>query len=144
MLLEICVDSLESALAAQAGGADRIELCSALECGGLTPSAGLLKMVREMLAIPLQVLIRPRNGDFCYSERAFEGMREEILFAKEIGAVGVVIGLLLPDGRIDTARTKALVETARPMSVPFIALSISPAIPIRLWKILSAQVRTES
>jgi len=119
MLLEICVDSPDSALIAQAGGADRIELCCALECGGLTPSPGLLQQVRSLLSIPLQVLIRPRSGDFYYSGREFELMREDILFAKQNGADGVVIGILLPDGRIDIARTKDLVETARPLSVTF-------------------------
>jgi len=119
MLLEVCVDSPDAALTAQSCGADRIELCAGLDCGGITPSPGLLQLVRDKLALPLQVLIRPRAGDFCYTEREFETMLRDITYARQIGANGVVCGVLLPDGTIDVARTAMLVEAARPLSFTF-------------------------
>lgn len=119
MILEICVESFESARLALEAGADRIELCSALDLGGLSPSGGLLKMIKSRLSITTHVLIRPRGGDFCYDDHEYATMLEDIHFAKELGAEAVVLGILTPVGDIDIARTKALVDEARPMSVTF-------------------------
>jgi len=119
VLIEVCVDSLASAAAAERGGAQRIELCSDLIEGGITPSLGLLQTVRAGISVPLHVIIRPRGGDFCYSEEEFDIMRRDVEIAKRAGADGVVLGILLPSGRIDVARTRQLIELARPMSVTF-------------------------
>lgn len=119
MKLEICAGSFESAVIAQQAGADRIELCENLNEGGTTPSYGTLKLTKQHVSTPTYVLIRPRNGDFFYSESEFEIIKQDILFCKELGYKGVVIGILLPDGRIDVRRTKQLVELAQPMGVTF-------------------------
>ena len=117
--LEICANSVTSALAAQDGGADRVELCQNLDLGGTTPSLGQVWLARAGLTIGTHVLIRPRGGDFLYSALEFQEMKADIAFCKEIKCDGVVIGLLLADGRVDTVRTAELVELARPMQVTF-------------------------
>jgi copper homeostasis protein len=114
---ELCADSLEAARAAESGGADGIELCSGLSHGGVTPGADLLAADLRSFAIPVHVLIRPRAGSFVFSTDEYELMRQQIAQAKEAGASGVAVGLLLPDGRVDVERTRALVELARPMAV---------------------------
>jgi len=118
-LIEVCVDSVESALSAQEGGANRVELCDNLLEGGTTPSAGAIAVARDRLTIGLHVIIRPRGGDFCYSDAEMESMRRDVDVARQLGADGVVIGLLEPDGGIDVPRTRELLERARPLSVTF-------------------------
>lgn len=119
MTIEVCAYSLESCINAQAGGAGRIELCGGLGEGGTTPSAGLIEMVREYVQIPLYVMIRPRGGDFVYDFFEEEIMRKDIRLAKNLGADGVVLGVLHPDGTVNIERTKELVELAHPMKVTF-------------------------
>jgi copper homeostasis protein len=119
VLIEVCVDSVASALAAERGGAHRLELCSDLLEGGVTPSLGLLTVVRSKVAIGVHPIIRPRPGDFCYSDAEFEIMRRDIELAKSAGADGVVLGVLKTNGCVDVERTRALIESARPLSVTF-------------------------
>lgn len=118
-LFELCVENLESARAAEEGGADRIELCVDLPVGGVTPPRELMTTVVRGLAIPVHVLIRPRAGDFVFSGDEFESMRREIDAVKRAGASGIATGILLPDGRVDIERTRELIELARPMDVTF-------------------------
>jgi copper homeostasis protein len=117
--VEVCIDSVESALASQQGGASRVELCANLIEGGTTPSAGAVELARSRLEIGLHVIVRPRGGDFCYSELEHEVMKRDVVLARSLGADGVVIGALTEDGSIDARRTRELVELARPMSVTF-------------------------
>lgn len=117
--LEVCIDSIESAIASQRGGAKRVELCDNLFEGGTTPSAGCIKIVRKHIDIDLYVMIRPRGGDFLYSDLEFEIMKSDIRIAGELGANGVVFGLLNADGSIDKMRTAELIQLARPMGVTF-------------------------
>lgn len=109
MLVEVCANSVHSALNAQKAGADRIELCSELAVGGITPSYGLLKKIRELISIPVHVLIRPRSGDFTYSQAEFEIMKENILLCKDLGFAGIVSGVLDDQNNLEVARTSELV-----------------------------------
>ncbi len=117
--LEICVDSIASAIAAREGGADRIELCENLAQGGVTPSAGKIRLAKKVLNIPVFVLVRPRKADFLYTGLEFELMLEEIRSAKAFGADGIVSGVLHADGTIDQARTQRLVEASWPLPFTF-------------------------
>lgn len=117
--LEICVDSIESALNAQAAGANRVELCDNLTEGGTTPSTGMIIAARKNLSISLHVIIRPRGGDFLYTPQEFEIMLKDIEICRESGVNGIVTGLLNADGTIDVERTKYIVEAAAPMTVTF-------------------------
>lgn len=119
MQVEVCAFSIESCLNAQQAGATRIELCGGLYEGGTTPSYGLIKRAREVTTLQLYVMIRPRGGDFCYDDEEFLVMKQDIELAKELGADGVVFGLLLPTGEVDEVRTAELVALAKPLQVTF-------------------------
>jgi copper homeostasis protein len=118
-LLEVTVESVAGARAALAGGAGRLELCTGLAQGGLTPSAGLLAEVSEAVSLPLFVLIRPRPGDFLYDAGDLAVMRRDIVESARHGADGVVIGALDGSGAVDRVMVRALIEAARPMAVTF-------------------------
>lgn len=119
MLVEVCANSLESARNAETAGADRIELCSELGVGGITPSAGVIQLVKKELTIPVHVLVRPRGGHFTFSDTEFEVMKADVLACKALGANGVVSGILMDDFTVDVERTKVLVELARPVHFTF-------------------------
>lgn len=119
MILEIAANSIASALAAQDGGAGRVELCTALELDGLTPSHAQIALTRERLRIPLYVLIRPRAGDFLYSDLECETMLRDIETSAALGCDGVVLGMLDADGRVDAARCRALIAAAGKLGVTF-------------------------
>ncbi|WP_367770345.1 copper homeostasis protein CutC [Flavobacterium sp. WC2421] len=119
MLLEICTSSHQSAINAQNGGAHRIELCSELAVGGITPSYGLLKNVLEKVTIPVHVLIRPRSGNFNYSEDEFNCMKADIKICKELGCKGIVSGVLHANNTIDNKRTQELIELSKPLEFTF-------------------------
>ncbi|HEV2618759.1 MAG TPA: copper homeostasis protein CutC [Acidobacteriaceae bacterium] len=130
MILEIAANSVASALAAQEGGAGRVELCTALELGGLTPSHAQIALAREHLRIPLYVLIRPRTGDFLYSELECETMQRDIEACAALGCDGVVLGVLDAEGSVDIARCRALIAAAGKLGVTFhraFDLSCNPA-----------------
>lgn len=118
-ILEVCVGSVASAIAARDGGAVRVELCSALEVGGVTPSMGLMREVRAIEGLKLHILIRPRGGDFLYDDAEVACMEQDIIAARECGADGVVIGALTADGDIDVSVCRRLVEAAGNMSITF-------------------------
>jgi copper homeostasis protein len=119
MITEICVDSVAGVRAAKAAGAHRVELCADLLEGGITPSRGMIRQARNVPGIDLNVMIRPRGGDFLFSDDEFAAMRADVETAKAEGANGVVIGQLTAAGEIDIVRTRELVALARPLSVTF-------------------------
>jgi copper homeostasis protein len=142
ILVEACVDSVESALAAERGGAERVELCDALFDGGTTPSAGMIAACKEALSIPVFVMIRPRGGGFVYTDAERDVMRRDVVAARELGAHGVVIGGLLPNGTIDVPLVRCLVEAARELPVTFHrAFDLTPDLEVALESLIGAGVR---
>lgn len=119
MVVEICAASVQSAINAQKGGADRIELCAELSVGGLTPSYGMIQEVIRLIQIPVFVLIRPRSGNFVYSEAEFSEMKTDIEICKELGCSGIVSGVLNEDYSLDLKRTKELIELSKPLEFTF-------------------------
>ena len=119
MNLEICTNSYQSAINAEKAGAQRIELCSELAVGGITPSYGLIKQVVNTLQIPVHVLIRPRSGNFTYSDDEFNIMKQDIQLCKELGCQGIVSGILNIDNTIDIERTQELAILIKPLSFTF-------------------------
>jgi len=118
-LLEICCYGLDCALTAQRAGADRIELCSAPKEGGLTPSAGVLYLVKQQVSIPVHPIIRPRGGDFCYTQSEFDCMLADIALVRELGYPGLVTGVLNEEGEVDKPRMQQIMEASEGMAVTF-------------------------
>ena len=118
-IVEVCAFSLESCIAAEKGGATRIELCGSMYEGGTTPSAGLIQSAKQRVNIEIHAMIRPRGGDFCYSDDEISVMKADIHIAKQLGCEGVVLGILQKDGKVNIIQTKALVALAKPMQVTF-------------------------
>jgi copper homeostasis protein len=138
MIFELCAETIDACIAAREGGAHRIELCSGLSEGGITPSHGLILDAVERSGLPVHVLVRPRGGDFAYSASEIDVMRRDILHIKELGAVGVVFGILQPDGQVDVVATRALVQLALPLKVTFHrAFDMTPSLPQALEDVIA-------
>jgi len=118
-LIEICVEGIDGLVAAQQGGADRVELCASLLEGGLTPSLGTVRAALDVATVPFHVMVRPRGGDFLYSAREFDSMRDDVAVFREAGVAGVVFGCLTEEAEVDTNRTRALVQLAGPAATTF-------------------------
>jgi copper homeostasis protein len=116
-LIEVCVEGIDGLLAAQDAGADRVELCASLLEGGITPSLGTVRTALGLATVPFHVIVRPRGGDFLYSDAEFRSMLADVEALRELSVAGVVVGCLAPDGTIDEARMTALVEAAGPLTV---------------------------
>lgn len=139
---ELCAESLQACLAAGEGGADRIELCSALSEDGLTPSHSLIKAAVERSGLPVYVLLRPRAGDFVYSNDEFALIKEDLLHARSLGASGFVLGVLHRNLKVDIERTRELVELATPLEVTFHrAFDLTPSIEDALEDVIAAGCR---
>ena len=137
--IEVCAFSLESCLAAEKGGASRIELCGSIYEGGTTPSAGLIQIAKQRVSIEIHAMIRPRGGDFCYSEDEISVMEADIRMAKQLGCEGIVLGILQPNGQVNITQTKALVTLAKPMQVTFHrAIDMTPDYSKALENIIEA------
>jgi copper homeostasis protein len=119
IVFELCAETVEACMAAQDGAADRIELCSALSEDGLTPSYGLVRVALDRCNVPIHVLLRPRGGDFFYSDAEYSVIREDLLHLRDTGVSGFVLGFLHADKTVDKERTRALVELASPLQVTF-------------------------
>jgi copper homeostasis protein len=116
-LIEVCVEGIDGLLAAQEAGADRVELCASLLEGGITPSFGTVRTALELAAVPFHVIVRPRGGDFLYSDAEFRSMLADVASLRELGVAGVVVGCLTADGAIDEVRMTALAAAAGPLAV---------------------------
>ena len=142
VLVEACVDSVASSLAAERGGAHRLELCDALFDGGTTPSSGMIASCKAAVTIPVVVMIRPRGGGFVYSDEESDVMRRDIAHARELGADGVAIGALLPDGTVDLALVHSVVAAAGDMTVTFHrAFDFTPDLEAALESLADAGVQ---
>lgn len=138
IIFELCAETIDACLAAKEGGAHRIELCSGLSEGGLTPSHGLVKAAIQCSGLAVHVLLRPRSGSFQYTRSEVAVMREDIQHVKQLGAVGVVLGLLRSDGSVDVDGICELVQLAHPMKVTFHrAFDVTPSLPQALEEIIS-------
>lgn len=137
MLLEVCCYSMECALEAQCCGADRIELCAAPQEGGLTPSLGVLRSVRNNISIPVHPIIRPRGGDFCYTDGEFAAMLDDVATVRDLGFAGLVIGVLDADGQVDIPRMQKIMAAAGPLAVTFHRAFDMCADPRQAWHSLA-------
>jgi copper homeostasis protein len=138
IVFELCAETIDACVAARDGGANRIELCSALSEGGITPSHGLAHAAVRNSGLPVHTLIRPRGGDFLYPTSEIAVMAEDIAHMKELGAAGIVLGLLTSGGTVDLYQTRSLVELARPMEVTFHrAFDATPSLPEALEDIIA-------
>ncbi len=117
--MEVCVDSVQSAQNAEVGGASRVELCANLVEGGTTPTVGMLRVVKEQVRIPVFVMVRPRGGDFVYSDDELKIMKEDVRELKASHADGFVFGILTPDGEVDKERCKEIADLCRPLPITF-------------------------
>lgn len=140
--LEVCVDSVASALAAKRGGADRLELCADLIIGGTTPSLALVRQVKAETGLPVRALLRPRFGDFCYDRYELAQMAETAAALVQAGADGIVTGVLTPEGELDVDALRPIYAAARPLQRPLAVRSSAPCTvplmsaktPLRRWK----------
>jgi copper homeostasis protein len=135
---ELCAETLQACLAAQKGGANRIELCSALTEDGLTPSHGLIHAALEHSRLPIHVLLRPRRGNFVYTSLEFAMICDDLLHARQLGANGFALGVLHSDGTVDIERTSELVQLAAPLEVTFNrAFDLTPSLDAALEAIIA-------